>query len=136
MEKLNKTNQEWQKELSSEEFWITRQKGTERAFTGKYWNCTTEGVYVCRCCGKELFLSEHKYDSGCGWPSFYQSINKQCIDTKDDFSFGMHRIEITCHYCDAHLGHVFDHENTPTGLRYCVNSASLILKTSPIGVTQ
>lgn len=127
MEKLNKTADEWQKQLSSEQYYITRLKGTERAFTGEYWDCKRTGIYRCRCCGQALFSSQHKYDSGSGWPSFYQALENQTIEQHDDFSFNMHRIEITCQHCDAHLGHLFDGEPTPTGLRYCVNSASLIL---------
>ncbi|AOA58454.1 peptide-methionine (R)-S-oxide reductase MsrB [Acinetobacter larvae] len=129
MGKLNKTEREWQRALSPEEFRITRQKGTEPAFTGKYWNSHQQGIYVCRCCGEPLFSSEHKYDSGCGWPSFYRSIENAAIEEHEDLSHGMHRIEIVCHHCDAHLGHVFEDGPEPTGLRYCVNSTSLDLKT-------
>ncbi|ENW81499.1 MULTISPECIES: peptide-methionine (R)-S-oxide reductase MsrB [unclassified Acinetobacter] len=129
MGKVNKTEREWQRELSPEEYRITRQKGTEPAFTGQYWNNKQHGIYVCRCCGAELFSSETKYDSGCGWPSFYRPIDAVAIEEHEDLSHGMVRTEIVCHDCDAHLGHVFEDGPQPTGLRYCVNSASLQLKT-------
>ena len=130
MGKLNKTEREWQRELSPEEYRITRQKGTEPAFTGQYWNTKQEGTYVCRCCGTELFTSDTKYDSGSGWPSFYRPVNAGAIDEQEDSTHGMTRTEIICHNCDAHLGHVFEDGPQPTGLRYCVNSASLQLKTN------
>lgn len=129
MGKLNKTDREWQRELSPDEFRIARQKGTEPAFTGKYWNSKQEGTYVCRCCGAELFSSQTKYDSGSGWPSFYKPINNAAIDENQDNSHGMVRTEALCHQCDAHLGHIFEDGPQPTGLRYCMNSASLELKT-------
>ena len=130
MGKLNKTEREWQRELSPEEYRITRQKGTEPAFTGQYWNTKQQGTYVCRCCGTELFTSDTKYDSGSGWPSFYRPVNAGAIDEQEDSTHGMTRTEIICHKCDAHLGHVFEDGPQPTGLRYCVNSASLQLKTN------
>lgn len=129
MGKVNKTDREWQRELSPEEFRITRQKGTEPAFTGQYWNSKADGVYKCRCCGTPLFSSETKYDSGSGWPSFYRPIDQSNIDEHNDQSHGMIRTEVTCHVCDAHLGHVFEDGPQPTGLRYCINSASLKLQT-------
>ena len=129
MGKVNKTDREWQRELSPEEYRITRQKGTEPAFTGQYWNTKQHGIYVCRCCGAELFSSDTKYDSGCGWPSFFRPLDSTAREEHEDLSHGMVRTEIVCHDCDAHLGHVFEDGPQPTGLRYCVNSASLQLKT-------
>lgn len=128
MGKVNKTEREWQRILSADEYRITRQKGTEPAFTGQYWNTKTEGIYVCRCCETPLFSSQAKYDSGSGWPSFFRPIEVGQIDEHLDESHGMTRTEITCHTCDAHLGHVFEDGPEPTGLRYCVNSASLLLQ--------
>ena len=129
MGKVNKTDREWQRELSAEDYRITRQKGTEAAFTGQYWNSKQKGIYVCKCCGAELFSSETKSDSGSGWPSFYKAIDNQAIEEHEDASHAMVRTEIVCHDCDAHLGHVFEDGPQPTGLRYCVNSASLQLIT-------
>ncbi|PTQ88437.1 peptide-methionine (R)-S-oxide reductase MsrB [Agitococcus lubricus] len=129
MNNVIKSESEWQAELSPEEFRICRQKGTERAFTGQYWNCHIEGTYLCRCCGTPLFASQTKYESGSGWPSFYQPINQEAIAEHRDLSHGMIRVEIVCKQCDAHLGHVFPDGPKPTGLRYCVNSASLSLQT-------
>ena len=125
MGKVNKTDREWQRELSAEEFRITRQKGTEPAFTGQYWNSKADGVYKCRCCGTPLFSSETKYDSGSGWPSFFRPIDQSNIEEHNDQSHGMTRTELTCHNCDAHLGHVFEDGPTKTKQRYCVNSASI-----------
>lgn len=124
---MNKSEQEWQKELTPEQFNICRKKGTERAFTGKYYNCREKGTYLCSCCENELFNSNTKYDSGSGWPSFWQPI-ESAIKTETDSSLGMQRVEVMCKECGAHLGHVFEDGPQPTGLRYCINSISLKLE--------
>jgi peptide-methionine (R)-S-oxide reductase len=127
-EKLNKNAEEWRKELSPEQYHITREAGTEPAFTGKYWQTKTPGTYVCACCGEPLFDSNAKFDSGTGWPSFYQPIAPEKVSEHIDRGHGMTRTEARCARCDAHLGHVFEDGPTPTGMRYCMNSASLDLK--------
>ena len=125
--RVEKTDAEWQAQLTPAEFHVTRQGGTEPAFTGIYWDTKTKGTYNCKCCDAPLFDSETKYDSGSGWPSFYQPITPDAVVTREDDSLFMRRIEVLCASCDAHLGHVFPDGPAPTGMRFCMNSASLAL---------
>ena len=129
-EEVNLTEDQWRERLTPEQFQVLRRKGTERAFTGKYWDEKTQGTYKCAGCGEPLFASDVKYDSGSGWPSFFRPLDESKVEEIVDRSHGMDRTEVTCKKCGAHLGHVFDDGPKPTGLRYCINSASLDLDPS------
>lgn len=126
--KIQKTDEQWRESLTEEQYRLMREKGTERAFTGKYWDHKEDGTYACAACGSELFSSDTKFDSGSGWPSFYDVMQNERLEVHEDTSYGMRRVEVTCAACGGHLGHVFPDGPKPTGIRYCINSACLEFK--------
>jgi peptide-methionine (R)-S-oxide reductase len=129
--KISKTDTEWRSVLSPEQYRVTREHGTERAFTGPFWNSKEKGTYSCVCCGEDLFRSDTKFDSGCGWPSYFEPVRPDAVVELEDRAFGMRRIEIRCATCEAHLGHVFPDGPKPTGLRYCINGHSMNFTPDP-----
>lgn len=126
-DKLTRSDTEWQQQLDAEQYHVCREKGTERPFTGRYWDCKEDGTYHCSCCGNPLFASTTKFDSGTGWPSFWEPVSDDALRFEEDSTLGMRRVEVLCKRCDAHLGHVFPDGPQPTGQRYCINSVSLQL---------
>ena len=136
IDEVVKTDLEWKAQLSDEQYRVTRKKGTERAYTGKYWDHKELGIYSCVCCGTDLFLSDSKFDSGCGWPSYFKPMNDQVIIENSDTSAGMVRTEVVCSKCAAHLGHVFPDGPPPTGLRYCINSASIHFRKADVSAVE
>lgn len=137
MDKINKSEDDWKKELSAEEYNVLREKGTEAAFSGKYWDMHEDGKYYCRACGAPLFSSDTKFDSGTGWPSFYDLMNNEAVELKEDNSLGMKRTEVNCAKCGSHLGHLFDDgPKDKGGKRYCINSCSLDFKPAPIAASE